>query len=120
MKRLSDYKDEAAFDLLADILEPVSVILADKELSKIWNTQPKVQVAKHILKNHQQETIEVLKAIDNEIEITPISIIKGAIEILTDIEKDPSIKDFFKSAEQETEENGTFGSATENTEDGEN
>lgn len=117
MKRLSDYKDDAAFDLLADLLEPISVIFADREIRTIWN-KPKIEVAKYILKNHKKAATDILKAIDDSIEITPISILKGVIEIITDIEKDPTIKDFFKSAEQESGAAVTSGSATENTEDG--
>lgn len=118
MKRLSDYKDDAAFDLLADLLEPISVIFADKELKSVWN-KPKIEVAKYILKNHKKSATDILKAIDNSIEITPISVLKGVIELITDIEKDPTIKDFFKSAEQENGAAVTSGSAMVNTEENE-
>ena len=119
MKRLSDYEDEAALDLWAELLEPIAEILADKELKDIWANQPKIKVATHILKRHQKEALQVLKAIDNE-PITAVSLPKKVIDFIIDAQNTPEFKDFFNSAEQENAASGTSGSATANTGDGDN
>lgn len=115
MKRLSDYKDEAAFDLLADLLEPVAKILADKEMRNLTK-KPPIIIAKHVLKKHKTEATTIIKTIDNTVEITPVSVLKAIIDIITDVQNDPSIKNFFRFAEQENGDIVTFGSATESTE----
>ena len=116
MKRIADYKDDAAFDLLADLLEPVSKILADSKMREMWS-KPKIMLAEYILRTHKAEAMEILKAIDKDVEITAVSVLKGIIDIITDIQSDPAIKDFFKFAEQGNEESDTSGSATANTEE---
>lgn len=117
MKRLSDYKDEAALDLWAELLEPMAEILADKTLKTIYKTEPKVYVVKHILTNHKNEAIQILKAIDDE-EFTFLGLPLRLISLLQDIEKTPEFKDFFKFAEQVNVDGVISGSATANTEGG--
>lgn len=117
MKRLSDYKDEQLLDLLAEVLEPVATILADGKLKEIYKSEPKIKVAQYVLKSHKSEVLQILKAIDDT-PVTFVNIIKRIIDILTDIENDPAISDFFKFAGQETGVNGTFGSAMGNIGDG--
>lgn len=120
MKRISDYKDGDAFELLADLFEPVAKILADKEIKELWHNGSKIDIAKYILKNHKSEAMEIFRTIDSEMEITPVSVLRGIVEIATDIEKDPALKDFFRSAERENEGSVISGSAMENIKDGVN
>lgn len=118
MKRLADYKDEAAFDLLAELLEPFAKIFANEELKAIWSTKPKIEVAKFLFSNQKSECIQLIKAIDPEIEITPFSILKCVLDLVIDVQNDPVIKDFFTYAEQTTDVSGGSGSAMESTEGG--
>lgn len=119
MKRLSDYKDESAIELWADLLEPIATIISDKKLKEIYGKQPNIFVAKYILKNHKTEAKQILLAIDDT-PITAVNIFARILSFLADINNAPEFKDFLQFAEQENKDNVSFGSATENIKENEN
>lgn len=117
MKKLSDYKGDEAIELWADLLEPLTVILGDKEVQKVVSSgMPKMLIAKTILKNHNKEAVEILLRVDPT-PIDGLNIILRLISLLSDIGSNDEIKSFFGYAEQVKEENESSGSVTENTED---
>lgn len=61
--QLSKIENEDALDLLADILEPMSTILADPKLKEVKNGKM-VNVAAYILKNHKEAVMQVLARLD--------------------------------------------------------
>lgn len=72
--KLSDYKGEAAIDLLADIMEPMAIILADKEIQELYNAKDEkgnrirvapIKYVKPMLKNHKTEVLEILARVEN-------------------------------------------------------
>lgn len=65
--KLSDYKGDDALELLADILEPASEIIADKEIKELWaGKAPMLKVVKVALKNHKAAVTEILARLDGE------------------------------------------------------
>lgn len=115
MKRLSDYKDEDAIELWADLLEPVAKILADRQIIMMYRGgKTKAELAKYILKTHKTEAVEILVRIDS----TPINALNVAarlMALLADVGNNKELMSFFDSAGQEMMDKGSSGSATENT-----
>lgn len=119
MKRLSDYKGEDAIELWGDLIEPLTVILGDKEIADIIQSgKPKLMVAKTILSNHKKEAEQILMRIDDS-PLDGLNILMRLLAILADIGENEEIKSFFGFAGQETAEKESTGSVTENTEDAE-
>ena len=118
--KLSDYKGEAALDILAEIIEPFTAMLADpeiQELAKQENTSA-IQYAKPMLKKHKKEIIEILAALENE----PVETYKEKITLLTlpakliELLNDSEVQALFQSQHQNgVEPLPNFGAVTENT-----
>lgn len=111
--RLSDYQDEAALDLLADLIEPASEILGDeavKEAAVSGKTWRAVAVA---IKNHKKSVLRVLAALDGvpakEYHCNVMTLPAKLVELFDD----PDIAQLFTFAGQK-EEQPPFGSPTEN------
>ena len=118
MKKLSDYKGDEAIELWADLLEPLTVILGDKELLAQVKDKAPLIIAKEILKSHKQEAVEILVRIDPE-PLDGMNILIRMMLLLADIGNNKEIMSFFGSAPQAMSESESFGSAMESTEDGE-
>ena len=110
MKMLSDYKGEDALDILADIIEPLSVIFADEELQKLQKEQKAgkkiapIAFIKPAIKNHKEE----------------VNIMALPLQILS-IVNDPMVKSLFHSQSQTSNtSSASSGSAIANTEAGKN
>lgn len=102
--KLSDYKGEEALDVLADIIEPLALILADKDIGELASKKgtPVLAFVKPILKNHKKEIIQILARLENETveEYTPkISIFTLPMQIV-DLINDPQVQSLFLSQEQ--------------------
>lgn len=65
MKKLSDYKGEEALTLWADILEPLTKVVLDKEIKNAMSEKSKMELATMIFRNHPKEISEVLLRIDD-------------------------------------------------------
>lgn len=118
--RLSDYKGEDALDLIADLMEPIGCILEDKKFQQavesVENNSQLLKVAKHLLKNHKRECIEILARIDGipvkEYKPNVFELTKKVVELIGD----PQVQELFISQGQ-IKTAANFGSATGNTED---
>ena len=121
--RLSDIKGEEAFDTLADIIEPLTIIFTDEEIVKISKEEnaPPIKYVVPAIKNHKKEIIEVLARLENE----PVEEYKKKVNLVSlpkqvlDLINDPEVQDLFTSQAQMTQL-GSSGSAMENTEAKEN
>lgn len=115
MKRLSDYKDEEALDLWADLLESIITIFTDSEVAKVTGSgQPPLVIAKKLIDTHKKEVVEILTRIDP----TPVdgfNLIVRLLDIIKEIEESPEIMSFLGFA-AESEPQTSSGSATESTE----
>lgn len=117
MKKLSEYENEEAIELLGKLIEPVCNIFADKELKKAYENKSN-NVAKLIsiaLKNNSKSVIEILATLNGvkpkDYKGNIITMTKEVMEILND----DDFKSFFISQGQSMEQTSSI-SALENTE----
>lgn len=118
--RLEDFKGADAVELLADVMVPLSHIYSDDNIKKMWKEGKKTiaEVASYALKTHKVYVLDIYEAMTGEKrnKATPIKI----IQLMLEISNDPELKDLFLMQGQENEPSTSSGSATENTEDGDN
>lgn len=113
--KLSDFKDEAALDLLAEIIDPAAEIFSDTKIANILrkNGAP-AEAVKIAIKNHKKSVIQIMAAMEGvpfeEYHCNVFSLPIKLLEILNDKE----LVEFFTSQGQIMEEKSS-GSATENT-----
>lgn len=116
--KLSEIKGEGALDVLAELLEPASAILADKKVAQIYNSnKPKIELATYIIKIHKKEVIEILAVLDGEDPKTyadKINIFTLPMKLL-ELLNDEDLLSFFQSQGQNMELTSS-GSVMENTE----
>lgn len=115
--KITDFQNEDALELVADLITPATEIFTDAKLrDMVRKGGNKINVIKHILKNHQKPIIEIFARMHN----TPVKEYKCNVVSLTkdllDIMNDDELLAVFTSAEQKME-NTSFGSATENIEE---
>lgn len=111
--KLSDIKGDEAFEVLADLIDPASAIMADKEVETSFRSEPRLAFIKLLLKKHSKEITEILAILDRkpveEYEVNLVALPVKVMELLND----PELEGLFQSQGQ-TETSS--GSATENTE----
>lgn len=116
--KLSDYKGEQALDLLADLIEPATAIMADKEIARAIKAKlPTIKIVKAAIKNHKQEVIEILATLDGEDAkeyAEKVTLFTLPVKLL-EIFNDPDLMSLFTSQGQKTDETYS-GSAAESTE----
>lgn len=99
--KLSDIKGEKAIDICADLLEPVTRMMADSKFQNIYygkekkedgNPYNKLDVVRYMLKEHKKSIIEIL-AILNDVEyeeyvkeVNVLTLPATLLEILNDKE----------------------------------
>ena len=114
--KLSEIKGEKALEVLADVLEPLMRIMADKDIKKAYqgeNTN-KIKFIQTLLKTHSKDVIEIMAILDGAdpktYEINLLSLPAKLLEIIND----PIMQDLFSSQAQN--DTGTsFGLAMEDT-----
>ena len=117
MKKLSDYKDEEAIELWADLLDPFIEIVGDPKISGMLRAQrPPVLTARAILKEYKTQATQILLRIDPT-PLNGLNILIRLVELLSEIGKDPTIQGFFVSQPKENKDEKSFGSVTETTEE---
>lgn len=116
---------ESAIDAVADIIEPVALILADNEIQEMQKAKvPLLKMLKPAIKNHKKEVIEILARLETEDGLDPKEYIKK-VGLLTvpkaflDLLKMPEVATVFNSQGQPMDETSS-GSATGITEVSEN
>lgn len=94
-KKLSDYKNEEAIEVIADIMEPLSVIFTDEEIKKEKN---KMKAVAKALKKYKKEVLQILARIEDvpvdEYECNALTLPIKCLEVLNDEE----IQDFLESS----------------------
>lgn len=114
MKRLSEIKGEAALDVLADIIEPASEIMADKEVAKAAQGDERAKAVAMALKNHKKAVITVMAILEGEDPDTYEPPLLKLPAMLLQLFNDPELIEVFYWQGQTQEENAS-GSATPNT-----
>lgn len=88
--KISEYKNEEALELLADLIEPASEIFSDKKIVKMIQDGKanKMELVKRIIKGHKKSIMEILAILDgvpvNEYECNVFSLPFKLLEILND------------------------------------
>lgn len=123
MRSLSEYTGDEALDLWADLLDPITEIMSDKDLLEMRKKEGvKIgNIAKTLIKTHKAEVSEILLRIDPT-PLNGINIVTRLISVLSDLSKTDGAADFFGPADapKKPTSEGSSGSATETTEAGEN
>lgn len=116
--KLSDYKDEKALDLLADLIEPASEILGDNAVRDAASAGKTLRAVSIAIKNHKKSVLQVLAALDGvPVEEYHCNVMTLPLK-LVELFDDPDIAQLFSFAGQKVAPN-LSGSLTENTEGGE-
>lgn len=114
--KITDFENEDAVELMADILEPAVEIISDKKIQKVFNGEKynKLETVKYLLKEHKKSIVEIMAAMQGvPVEEYRFNIITGTSQIL-DLLNDPELIRFFQSLGQ-TQTKNTSGSVTEIT-----
>lgn len=102
--KLSDIKGERTFDVIAEIIEPIANIAADKEAASVFVRKPlpegmtarefvmqRIKASIPVLmKNHKSDLITILAAIEGvtaeeyEASLNLVKLSKDAVELLND------------------------------------
>lgn len=120
--KLSDYKDEEAIEVLADILDPSVDILQDAEIAKVMSRKDitdKIKVTKALklaMKNHSKSVMELMAGLNRQ----PVEDFHCDMltlpKMLLDILNDKELLSFFQYQGQSLEESNS-GFVTESTEE---
>ena len=88
--KITDFKNEDAIELIADLIEPISEISTDKELVELLKKGNKMKAIQQGLKNHKSSIIQILAILNGvpveEYSCNPITITKDLLVILNDKE----------------------------------
>lgn len=113
--KLSDYKDEEALDLLAELIEPAAEIMSDQDVLEAAKNDNKLRAVSIAIKKHKKAILSVLAALDGVPAENYHCNVFSLPAKLVELFNDPDIGQLFSFAGQ-TEEQATSGSPTENTE----
>lgn len=116
MKPLSEYKDEEALDMLADLIDPVVNIFGDKEVADYYRAGVIIKSVQVAIKNHKKDVIKMLAILEGVKEEEYHCNLLTLPKILLSVFNDPELRGFF-DAQSQTDSETPFGSATENTEE---
>lgn len=116
MKKLSEYKDEEALDMLADLIDPVVNIFGDKEVANYYRSGVMLKAVQVSIKKHKNDVINMLAILEGvpreEYHCNLLTLPK----ILLNIFNDPELTSFF-DVESEKDSETPSGSVTANTEE---
>lgn len=116
MKKLSEYKDEEALDILADLIDPVVNIFGDKDVAKFYRSGVIIKAVQLSIKNHKEDVINMMAILEGvpreEYHCNLLTLPK----VLLNIFNDPELTSFF-DAQSEKDSEIPSGSVTENTEE---
>ena len=116
MKKLSDFRGEDALEVLADIIEPASEIMTDKELIPLFRSRKTMAKASAlVLKRHPKSILRIMARLDEADSETYSPSLIQLPKMLVELFNDPELVDLFTSQGQTTVQTNS-GSATENSE----
>ena len=112
MKKLSDYRDDDALDLLADIIEPATEIFADAEVKNAFD-KSKLTAVRVAIKRHKPELMQIMARMDGvpveEYHCNVLTLPARLLQILSD----EDLTAFFTDAAQTSGTEKHSGSAME-------
>lgn len=118
MRKLSEYKDDEAMDLLADIIDPCAEIFADKALVSAIRANKRTEAVKMAVRDHRKDVVEIMARLHGEkVEDFHYNLFTLPMMLLS-VLNDKDLLSFFSSQGEKVVETPS-GSVTENTEAGE-
>ncbi|MBO6006015.1 MAG: hypothetical protein J6P49_04085 [Paludibacteraceae bacterium] len=104
MKKLSDYTGAEAFELWADLMEPIVRILQDPDVVMMFRSRAsRFKLVSEVLKTHKDEMMEIFNRIDPDDPVNGLTVVLRTTQLLAEIGNSEVIDSFFGSDEQETE-----------------
>lgn len=98
--KLSEYKNEEALDILAEIIEPATNIIGDAEVKRIYKEESQGALVKYIIKTYKSDIITILAVLDgvprDEYECNIFTLPAKLMELMNDKE----LISFFSSSAQ--------------------
>jgi len=111
--KLSEIKGERALDLLVDLIDPITLILADEEIVKIYKSNlPNILLVKRLIGEHKKEVLTILALLNEEDPETYEPSLIALPKMLLDLLNDKELMDLFYSQDQ-MKGNESSGSAME-------
>lgn len=110
--KLSEIQGEAAFDVLADIIEPATTIISDPTFKELLTSGKQLDTVKYLLRNQKKPIMEIMAIVDGE---DPKTYKPNLLTIpikLVELLNDDAVMELFTSAAPNTPPDGS-GSATE-------
>lgn len=103
--RLSEIRGTDAIDVIADIIDPITIIIADKEVQKaLKSNKPKLLIAKIILKRQKDAIMEILAVINREdpktFKPSLIELPVMLVQLIEDVMENKDLMSLFHSQEQ--------------------
>lgn len=115
MKKLSDFRGADALDVLADLIEPASEIMTDKELIELFVGRQMIPASSLALKKHPKAILRIMARLEEADPETYNPSLVALPKMLVELFNDPELIDLFTSQGQ-TEAQTNSGSATVNIE----
>lgn len=117
MKKLSDYHDEDAIELWADLLDSLINIFKDEEIIEVCRAKkPSLFIAQKILKLHKEDASTILLTIDPT-PLNGLNILVRLVGVINEVSTDPTLRSFFELSAGVNKVETPSGSAMENIED---
>lgn len=120
--KLSEIKGVDAIDAIADMLDPITAIMADEEIKKLMSMIPRpstLTIATKIMKKKKKEILEILAVMHGE---NPETFSPSLIELpimlvnlINEVQNNEELMSLFRSQHQMIS-NVSFGAVMENTE----
>ena len=97
--KITDFKGEEALDLLVNIMEPVTIIFADKAVRDAYKSQPKLLLVKTVVKSHKAEVLEIMAMLNgmSADEYKAVITIPGLIRQMLELINDKELHCFLES-----------------------
>lgn len=116
MKKLSEFRGAEALDVLADLIEPATEFMSDKEVVLLLRDRSTIlSGASLILKKHPKAILRIMARLEGADPETYNPSLVALPKMLVELFNDPELIDLFTSQGQ-SEAQTNSGSATENIE----
>ena len=97
MNKLSEYEDEQALDLLADLLDPTSMVLGNPVIQKCIRKGNKLSAIKWAIKLEKKRVIQIMALLEgvpvSEFHCNLLTLPKMVLDVIND----EGLSDFFSS-----------------------
>ena len=113
--KLSEYQGEEALDILAELIEPVGEIMADKEIGEVFKKN-RFKAIGLAIRNHKKAVMQIMATMDGvPVEEYKCNVLTLPVKVL-ELLNDPALIELF-TYQGQTGDAKSSGSASVNTGD---